>query len=58
MFEAAGYPVRFTSITLAGHALSGIGHTIAPALAAALHPPGSPSARPLGLRFVTRSPPR
>lgn len=58
MFEAAGYPVRFTSITLASHALSGIGHTIAPALAAALRPHGNTAARPFGLRFGTRLAPR
>ena len=59
LFEAAGYTVRFTSVSLAGHALSGIGHTIAPALQAALRPPSAAAPRPwalglLGLRGLAR----
>lgn len=35
-FQAAGYPVRLTTLRLAGHGLSGMGDALAPALARAL----------------------
>ena len=51
LFEAAGYQVHFSPVQLAGHALSGTGHTVAPALRAALRPASVSPARPWGLKF-------
>jgi hypothetical protein len=45
LFEAAGYRVHFSPIQLAGHALSGTGHTVAPALRAVLQPASVTPAR-------------